>query len=83
MTFTYIPQVAKFVPDVDAPQQMNDSHEFPVENERRTNHVQNDEHSLTPNSDTFTSSQTVGDVDVVHVVGDIIQVCYNVFILAR
>ncbi|KAF8487973.1 hypothetical protein F5888DRAFT_1810178 [Russula emetica] len=58
--------VAKFVPVVDSHQQLNDSHQFVVENDASKPGTKNED--ISP-----ASSQTVADVEVVHIVGDIIQ----------
>jgi hypothetical protein len=67
-------QVAKFVPAVDSHLQTSDSQQFAFETEAGKTHTQKD-------GDSPASSQTVADVDIIHVVGDIIQVRNYSFVL--
>ena len=77
--FSYIEQVAKFVPVGQAKQIRETPEVLPGSEQAANEHVANElepgEHSQLTNSDDFTSSDSVNDPDIVHVVGDIVHVC--------
>lgn len=78
----YIRQVAKYVPKAhDAQQQQtNESVEVLPETEQRLKEVQIDDDLQVANSGSLSSSETLDEPDIIHVVGDIVHVrCFLSF----